>query len=93
MLEECRGRGLKLIRQAEKARKILELIPQQEEGLQAQFGKRLPRDIGRHERMAVAIAADPGAEPNAGQAGRIGDQGRIVTGGAPCLAEPLVEER
>ena len=32
-------------------------------GFLPQFDKRLPRDLGRHERVAVAVAADPGGEP------------------------------
>ena len=57
-----RRRRLEAIRQARLPAERHELTLQQQQPVQAQILERLPRDIRRHQRMPVLIAAHPGAQ-------------------------------
>ena len=58
-----RGRTLDVVRQAQPAGEMRQLAADDEQPARAQFGQRLARGVRRDERVAVAVAADPGAEP------------------------------
>ncbi len=71
-----RGRTLDVVRQAQAAGEMRQLAADDEQAARAQFGQRFARGVRRDERVAVAVAADPGAETQPGQRAPVAEQAR-----------------
>ena len=90
LLHRARG-GLEAAREAELRGEPFEFAAHQRERVVAHLAERLQRGFSGHERMAVAVAADPAPEAEARQVARIGGGGGIESGHGPRFFEAVVE--
>ena len=93
MRAEGGGRALDVVREAEAVCQVGELARQDEQAPGAEFGEGFAGGVGGDERMAVAVAAYPGAEAQARELPGVAEKNRVEIGVHPCLAQAAVEFR
>ena len=81
------------MREADPAREGAQLPRQHVHPARAQFGEGLARGVRRDERMPVAVAADPRAEPQPRQRAAVAEQRGVEPGITPRQGQAAVERR
>ena len=90
LTEEHRRRLLQMVAKGKALAEGLQPLVADRDGGGTEEIQRAGGDIGRDQRMTIAVAADPGAEGDLGQCIRVFDAGRVEAGFFPGLAQAEV---